>query len=146
MTLIPIALAVLFLAGFPLRYFALIMLAGVLALPVGYAQTGGGGGTTTGGTTGGATTGATTGDTTSGATTSGATTSGNTTAARNRVVAGQIVLSSQIAICLVLLMAAGLLLRTLRNYASQKLGIDAAIWTPAASEIGPSGLCGAIAA
>jgi len=52
-------------------------------------------------------------------------TSGNTTAARNHVVAGRIVLSSQIAICFVLLMAAGLLLRTLRNYASQKLGIDA---------------------
>src|SRR4029077_10300837 len=39
-------------------------------------------------------------------------TSNNTTIAHNRVVAGRIVLSSQIAICLVLLMAAGLLLRT----------------------------------
>jgi rod shape determining protein RodA len=36
LTLIPIAAAVLFLAGFPLRYFGLILLAGVLALPVGY--------------------------------------------------------------------------------------------------------------
>ncbi|MSO19507.1 MAG: rod shape-determining protein RodA [Acidobacteria bacterium] len=36
LTLIPIAIAVLFLAGFPLRYFAIIVLAGVLALPVGY--------------------------------------------------------------------------------------------------------------
>jgi predicted permease len=52
-------------------------------------------------------------------------TSNNTTAARNRVVASRIVLSTQIAFCLVLLMAAGLLLRTLRNYATQNLGIDA---------------------
>jgi predicted permease len=52
-------------------------------------------------------------------------TSNNTTAARNRVVASRIVLSTQIAFCLVLLMAAGLLLRTLRNYATQRLGIDA---------------------
>jgi rod shape determining protein RodA len=36
LTLLPVAAAVLFLAGFPLRYFALILLAGVLALPVGY--------------------------------------------------------------------------------------------------------------
>ena len=52
-------------------------------------------------------------------------TSNNTTAARNRVLASRIVLSTQIAFCLVLLMAAGLLLRTLRNYATQNLGIDA---------------------
>jgi predicted permease len=52
-------------------------------------------------------------------------TSSNATAARNRVAAGRIVLSTQIAICMVLLMAAGLLLRTLRNYAAQNLGIDA---------------------
>jgi predicted permease len=52
-------------------------------------------------------------------------TSNNATAARNRVLAGRIVLSTQIAICMVLLMAAGLLLRTLRNYAAQNLGIDA---------------------
>jgi predicted permease len=41
------------------------------------------------------------------------------------VVAGRVVLSTQIAICLVLLMAAGLLLSTLRNYATQKLGMEA---------------------
>jgi predicted permease len=44
---------------------------------------------------------------------------------RNRVVGGRIVLAGQMAICLVLLMAAGLLLRTLRNYATQNLGIQA---------------------
>jgi len=44
---------------------------------------------------------------------------------RNRVVAGRIVLAGQMAVCLVLLMAAGLLLRTLRNYATQNLGIKA---------------------
>jgi predicted permease len=47
------------------------------------------------------------------------------TANRNRVVGGRIVLASQMAICLVLLMAAGLLLRTLRNYATQNLGMQA---------------------
>ncbi len=52
-------------------------------------------------------------------------TSSNSTATRNRVVAGRVVLSTQIAICLVLLMAAGLLLSTLRNYATQKLGMQA---------------------
>jgi predicted permease len=52
-------------------------------------------------------------------------TSSNSTATRNRVVAGRVVLSTQIAICLVLLMAAGLLLSTLRNYAAQKLGMKA---------------------
>jgi predicted permease len=52
-------------------------------------------------------------------------TSNNATAARNRVLAGRIVLSTQVAVCMVLLMAAGLLLRTLRNYAAQNLGIDA---------------------
>ena len=36
LTLIPIAATMLFLAGFKLRYFALIFLAGLLALPVGY--------------------------------------------------------------------------------------------------------------
>jgi len=44
---------------------------------------------------------------------------------RNRVVGGRIVLAGQMAICLVLLMAASLLLRTLRNYATQNLGIQA---------------------
>ena len=51
-------------------------------------------------------------------------TSTNSTTTRNRVVAGRIVLSTQVAICLVLLMAAGLLLRTLRNYATQNLGME----------------------
>ncbi len=52
-------------------------------------------------------------------------TSSSATAARDRVVTGRVVLSAQIAICLVLLMAAGLLLSTLRNYATQKLGMEA---------------------
>ena len=52
-------------------------------------------------------------------------TSGTTTATRKRVVAGRVVLSAQVAVCLVLLMAAGLLLRTLRNYATQNLGMQA---------------------
>jgi predicted permease len=52
-------------------------------------------------------------------------TSSNATNTRSRVVAGRVVLSTQIAICLVLLMAGGLLLSTLRNYATQKLGIEA---------------------
>lgn len=52
-------------------------------------------------------------------------TSANTTTNRSRVMGGRIVLAGQIAICLVLLMAAGLLLRTLRNYATQNLGIQA---------------------
>lgn len=36
LTLLPVAAAALFLAGLPLRYFGIIMLAGILALPVGY--------------------------------------------------------------------------------------------------------------
>jgi predicted permease len=52
-------------------------------------------------------------------------TSANTTTNRGRVLGGRIVLAGQMAICLVLLMAAGLLLRTLRNYATQNLGIQA---------------------
>ena len=52
-------------------------------------------------------------------------TSTTMTASRNRVFAGRVVLSTQIAICLVLLMAAALLLRTLRNYATQNLGMQA---------------------
>jgi rod shape determining protein RodA len=36
LTLLPIAATVLFLAGFKVRYFVMILLAGVLALPVGY--------------------------------------------------------------------------------------------------------------
>lgn len=52
-------------------------------------------------------------------------TSSHSTARLDRVVTGRVVLSTQIAICLVLLMAAGLLLSTLHNYATQKLGMDA---------------------
>ena len=52
-------------------------------------------------------------------------TSANTTTSRGRVLGGRIVLAGQMAICLVLLMAAGLLLRTLRNYASVNLGMQA---------------------
>ncbi|MGB8259547.1 MAG: ABC transporter permease [Terracidiphilus sp.] len=52
-------------------------------------------------------------------------TSTNTTTSRSRVLGGRIALAGQIAICLVLLMAAGLLLRTLRNYATQNLGMQA---------------------
>jgi predicted permease len=51
-------------------------------------------------------------------------TSANTTAGRSRVLGGRIVLAGQMAICLVLLMAAGLLLRTLRNYATENLGMQ----------------------
>ena len=47
----------------------------------------------------------------------------NMTAHRGRVLGGRIVLAAQMAICLVLLVAAGLLLRTLSNYASQNLGM-----------------------
>ena len=50
-------------------------------------------------------------------------TSPNTSATRNRVAAGRALLSAQIAVCLILLMAAGLLLRTLRNFATQNLGM-----------------------
>lgn len=48
----------------------------------------------------------------------------NTTANRGRVLGGRIVLAVQVAICLVLLMAGGLLLRTLGNYAQQNLGMN----------------------
>jgi predicted permease len=47
------------------------------------------------------------------------------TAGRARMLGGRIVLAAQMAVCLVLLMAAGLLLRTLRNYATQNLGMQA---------------------
>lgn len=46
----------------------------------------------------------------------------NMTSHRGRVLSGQMVLAGQMAICLVLLMSAVLLLRTLRNYATQNLG------------------------
>jgi predicted permease len=52
-------------------------------------------------------------------------TSANATTNMGRVLGGRIVLAGQMAICLVLLMAAGLLLRTLRNYASVNLGMQA---------------------
>ena len=48
----------------------------------------------------------------------------NTTTSRSRILGGRIVLAGQIAVCLVLLMAAGLLLRTLHNYATQNLGMQ----------------------
>lgn len=51
-------------------------------------------------------------------------TSTTSTATRNRVIGGRIVLSCQVAGCMVLLVTAGLLLRTLRNYATQDLGMD----------------------
>jgi predicted permease len=47
------------------------------------------------------------------------------TSNRARVFGGRIVLAAQIAICLVLLVAGGLLLRTLNNYAQEKLGFTA---------------------
>lgn len=50
-------------------------------------------------------------------------TSSSTTAGRSRVAAARITLSAQVAVCLVLLVSAGLLLRTLRNYAAQNLGM-----------------------
>jgi predicted permease len=52
-------------------------------------------------------------------------TSSNVTTSWSRVLSANIVLAAQMTICLVLLMAAGLLLRTLRNYATQHLGMDA---------------------
>jgi predicted permease len=51
-------------------------------------------------------------------------TSTNTTTSRSRILGGRIVLAGQMAVCLVLLMAAMLLLRTLRNYATQNLGMQ----------------------
>jgi predicted permease len=50
--------------------------------------------------------------------------SNNVTESRARAVGGRIVLAAQMAVCLVLLMVAGLLLRTLRNYATQQLGLE----------------------
>jgi len=51
-------------------------------------------------------------------------TSTTSTATRHRMLGGRIVLACQIALSLVLLMAAGLLLQTLRNYARQDLGMN----------------------
>ena len=48
----------------------------------------------------------------------------NATTSRSRILGGRIVLAAQMSICLVLLMAASLLLRTLRNYATQNLGMQ----------------------
>jgi len=53
------------------------------------------------------------------------TTAANVTGNRSRALGGRIVLAAQISVCLVLLMAASLLLRTLRNYARQNLGMEA---------------------
>ena len=50
--------------------------------------------------------------------------SGTTTASRRRLTAARITLSAQIALSLVLLVSAGMLLRTLRNYATQSLGME----------------------
>jgi predicted permease len=47
------------------------------------------------------------------------------TESRSHALGGRIVLAGQMAICLVLLMAAGLLLRTLQNYTTQNLGMNA---------------------
>jgi len=49
----------------------------------------------------------------------------NTTSTRSRLTAARIALSAQVAVCLVLLVSAGLLLRTLGNYATQDLGMEA---------------------
>jgi predicted permease len=48
----------------------------------------------------------------------------NMTQDRRRVFGGRALMSSQVAICLLLLVAAGLLLRTLRNYETQDLGMQ----------------------
>jgi predicted permease len=49
----------------------------------------------------------------------------NMTPDRHRALGGRLLMSSQVAICLLLLVAAGLLLRTLRNYETQDLGMRA---------------------
>jgi predicted permease len=49
----------------------------------------------------------------------------NLAGSRARVLGGRTILAAQIAVSLVLLMAASLLLRTLRNYATQNLGMEA---------------------
>src|SRR6266700_640359 len=46
------------------------------------------------------------------------------TQGRQGIVGGRILMSSQVAICLLLLVAAGLLLHTLRKYQTQKLGMN----------------------
>ena len=47
------------------------------------------------------------------------------TQGRQRLIGGRVLMSSQVAICLLLLVAAGLLLRTLHNYQTQDLGMQA---------------------
>ena len=47
----------------------------------------------------------------------------NLTADRRRALGGRLVMAAQMAICLMLLTAAGLLLRTLQNYQNQNLGM-----------------------
>jgi predicted permease len=51
-------------------------------------------------------------------------TSSSVTSSRGRVIGARAVLAVQMAVCLVLLMAAALLMRTLRNYSAQNLGVD----------------------
>ncbi|MBS1802784.1 MAG: ABC transporter permease [Acidobacteria bacterium] len=50
--------------------------------------------------------------------------SATSTATRSRLTGARVTLSAQIAVCLVLLVSAGLLLRTLRNYANENLGVE----------------------
>lgn len=50
-------------------------------------------------------------------------TSSGLTPGRRRKIGGRVLMSSQVAICLLLLIAAGLLLRTLRKYQTQDLGM-----------------------
>lgn len=52
-------------------------------------------------------------------------TTANVTRSRCSAARGRLLMSCQVAICLLLLVAAGLLLRTLRNYATQDLGLRA---------------------
>jgi len=51
-------------------------------------------------------------------------TSGTATATRSRLAGARVTLSAQIAVCLVLLVCAGLMLHTLRNYANENLGVE----------------------
>ena len=48
-----------------------------------------------------------------------------TTTSRNRMVTGKVLIATQMAFCVVLLFASGLLLRTLRNYRNVDLGLSA---------------------
>jgi predicted permease len=52
-------------------------------------------------------------------------TASNITQDRRRALGGRLLMASQVAICLLLLVAAGLLIRTLRNYQTQDLGMRA---------------------